>query len=420
MKNKKSKVLLVTYGGGHYEIVRLICEELIKRKNLEIRLIALTNSYAKALKDFGESLVRGFKDYLFLFDEILPKVLYHGERLLNENSAPGGVVPRAESIAYLGLSYMDLVTEHGEETAQSLYSERGRQAFLPISVCKKIIEYEKPSIIVSTTSPRSEFAALQAGNQLQIPTLQILDLFGEIYPPPVAKQIVVMADFVRDQLLANGYDGKNIYPLGQPAFEKTVKAVSRLDRLECRTRIDLAEKDKVLLIASDIPTKYDENFRVSGLLSYKDAYTDLFFQVAKLYQEKGVKVLLRIHPNETEDVYQEFLKKYPFIKVINSIYNIDQSISVCDVLLTRVSSVAVQALLCGKRVVTYCSNNESIYSMPVYQSAPFLYAKGGEQLFKQLNCAFSENPGAALPEMPSESAKLIARLIEDSSQSCKD
>ena len=69
---------------------------------------------------------------------------------------------------------------------------------------KNILEYEKTSLVVTTTSPRFEEASLIAANELGTETIQILDLFGELYPLPKANHIICMNNYISESLKKQG------------------------------------------------------------------------------------------------------------------------------------------------------------------------------------------------------------------------
>ena len=102
------KVLFVTYGGGHVSMVLPVIKQLrLLAPDIECVLLALTTAYATAIK-VGEKPV-GYKDWLHLVDA--KQALFLGEALLGVNTSPD--VSREESVAYLGINYLDLIAQHG-------------------------------------------------------------------------------------------------------------------------------------------------------------------------------------------------------------------------------------------------------------------------------------------------------------------
>ena len=43
--------------------------------------------------------------------------------------SPDSPIPEAETYAYMGINFMDLVKQYGRDEAERLYKEKGRQAF---------------------------------------------------------------------------------------------------------------------------------------------------------------------------------------------------------------------------------------------------------------------------------------------------
>ena len=116
------RVLFVTYGGGHAQMVLPVVSWLQRSKALDIKVLALTTA-APIFKGAGIPCL-GFRDFLDFGDAA---ALAWGERLLEGNNSE--VTADDESIAYLGLSYVDLQDRLGVAGAEAAYSRHGRQAF---------------------------------------------------------------------------------------------------------------------------------------------------------------------------------------------------------------------------------------------------------------------------------------------------
>ena len=83
-----------------------------------------------------------FKD--FLNSNNYESAKKYGTMMLASNKSANNTIPDEESIAYLGLSYLDLVTEHGEIRAETLIKSKGRQSFYPINQLREIIKSVEP------------------------------------------------------------------------------------------------------------------------------------------------------------------------------------------------------------------------------------------------------------------------------------
>ena len=144
----KKKLLFVCYGGGHVAIMIPLLRELAGRTDIECTVLALTTAEQR-LREAGFSSL-GFRHFLRADDSCARDM---GERLIE--GVDHHTVSAEESLAYLGLSYCDLVSQMGENEAKRLYAEKGRAAFLPLSVLERVMDSVQPDLVVTTTSPRA-------------------------------------------------------------------------------------------------------------------------------------------------------------------------------------------------------------------------------------------------------------------------
>ncbi len=213
------KALFVTYGGGHVGMVLPVMRELRALcPGVECDLLALTTGHARAVKA-GESPL-GYKDFVHLYDAAA--VHEWGSKLHAGNTSPD--VSEEESIAYLGINYLDLVGQHGEEGAAALYAAQGRYGFMPVNFMRRIFDALQPDVVISTNSPRSEQASLEVAVERGIPSVGMVDLFGldsdtYVLRPIKPRYTCVISESVGARLLARGFAPEGICVTGNPAFD---------------------------------------------------------------------------------------------------------------------------------------------------------------------------------------------------------
>src|SRR5262245_36054585 len=197
------KALFVTYGGGHVNMVIPTVRELERRGGWDVSVLGLTTARL-ALRAAGISAF-GFADLVAAGDV---DVLTLGRELLAGNHAADKGVEERESIAYLGLCYADLRERLGPGEAARLYAERGRQGFLPIGPLRGLLEREAPDVVVATSSPRAERAALLAARELGIPAVLMIDLFGLewdfLEDPDYADRVLVISEWTKRRFAERG------------------------------------------------------------------------------------------------------------------------------------------------------------------------------------------------------------------------
>lgn len=406
------KIFFVTYGGGHINIVKLIARELIENHNVSIKILALTTAYEAARKEFSEDIVKKISDYKFLFEKDIEIIEKKGLEFLCENYSVGGPVTEEETKNYIGLSFLDLISKYGEEKANKLYKNKKRQAFLPTTIIKEILKSENVDIVVSTTSPRFEQASLIAGKELNIKTLQVLDLFSDVFPLPEADHIVVMNDYVKKGLENKGLKNKTYHVLGQPAIEETVLKVLKTNKKELakEKKIDLTKK--TLLFATQKLSRVDENYKISESIPYEVVYDELFEILNRIHKIFNINVFIRIHPNENYKDYSKYFDKYDFLKYTNPILSLEESIALSDFVLVKTSTVAIESKASGKTVFTYKHDSEKFYSVPVFTKEPFIFSPNLSELEKSI-VAYLKNESDNLKDdfLVFNSKKEIANLL---------
>lgn len=189
------KGFIVSYGGGHANIIRYLYPQLARVDGLEIEYLALTTAPV-LLERHGipHTTISEMAKKLPYYEEILRYGEQYGAALHNEESG----IRREDTIAYYGIGIHDLIQVHGEEEGLALFREQGRFAFLPIPSMTKLLEYSKPDVCVVTTSPRMERAAGCAAAALGIRVVCINDLPTLDEPLGFPCDLCVMNEWGRD------------------------------------------------------------------------------------------------------------------------------------------------------------------------------------------------------------------------------
>ena len=337
-------VLFVTYGGGHIAKVAPVVKEL-ERRGVRCTLLALTVGFAVAQR-MGVSPL-GYKDFLHLVDR--ERVLALGDGLLEGNRHPD--VDELESRAYLGINYLDWITQFGEKGAALRYREGGRRSFLPLDFMGRVIDALQPSVVVSTSSPRSEQAAIEAATTRGIPSLTVMDLFAlpyDIYlrQPVHADRITAMSDVVRHNLEVAGIARDRIRVTGCPAYDALQEPAAAAAGTALRKLLGW-ESLKVVMWAGYkeegplVPAEWE------GTAFGLDVERRLRAWVART---PGVALIVRYHPNQ--------FHYFPSLGAQERVYlaqpalePVQPQLHASDVVIVQTSTVGLEAALIGKRVL---------------------------------------------------------------------
>lgn len=224
--SRSPRVLFVTYGGGHVAMVLPVIRALeAALPGVDCQLMALTIGHLKA-RAVRPTL--GYKDFLHLVDA--RAACSWGQRLSEGNTSPD--VPTDETVAYLGINYLDLVAQYGEAGAAEHYRQQGRYGFRPLNFMRRVIDTLQPDVVVATNSPRSEQAALEVAVERGVPSVGMVDLFGldsDSYVTRDTKpdRTCVISELVRQRLLARGFAAEGVVVTGNPAFDGLFSEMAR-------------------------------------------------------------------------------------------------------------------------------------------------------------------------------------------------
>ena len=326
------KIFFVTYGGGHVNLLVPVIHRLMKKPIYEIVILGL--SIAGNVLDREKIPYKTYRDYIDrIKDDVSDK---WGEIFANEFHVEGKGLSKRDTAIYYGISMRDLIQEKGEQEALRIFTEEGRRCFFPVQTLKKILNFEKPNLIVTGNVPRSEKAAVRAGKEMGIPTLSIHDHLGfEERHHLEADKIAVMCEITRDNLMHSGHDPMKIVITGQPAFDSIQDELRRYDRREILSRWELPESKKFVLLATE-----------------PDATTERMVNatVAACRELHDFELIVKPHPGEDARLHRKWLKYYQNVHFREQ-GPVRELIFVSEIVIVFFSTVGLESILMGKPLV---------------------------------------------------------------------
>lgn len=310
--------------------------------------LALTTARA-ALDNIGIPSI-GFRD---LPEAAEPDAQRWGRELAGNLPSKGPVAPE-ETIAYLGANFRDLVAEHGEAEAHRRYAEAGRQAFLPVSTLRRAIARIAPNLVVATSAPRAERAAILAARQLGIHSVCTVDLFARqevqwIGQPGYATRVCVINDSVRRMLLERGRMPEEVLVTGNPAFDRLTSPEAMQGGAQLRRDRGWDDGRKIVLWASQIePARHPFEDLTGDPSLPRQVERTLRALVAA---NSGLRLVVRYHPSELVEF--EPAPRVDFSPVSESITKLLHAV---DVVVVTASTVGIEAAISGRPVVSVDSS----------------------------------------------------------------
>jgi hypothetical protein len=382
-------VLFVTYGGGHAKMVAPVVRELMGNPQVHIEVLALT---VGGVIFRNEGLpYKGYKDFITQGDEA---ALAWGRQLAAQHPESGIIgIEEAESIAYLGLCYWDLVTRFGETEAARLWDEKGRHAFLPISILERIVRHIMPDLVVTTNCPKSEHAAVIAAKKLGIPTLSMVDLFGvQHFYTLESDTMTVLTECVIESLLESGVKQPReaFLVTGNPAFDPALEYRGPTDYVWRHQHFPQIPPDAKLVLWTDMPAYWN--------LAEHSLYTrdteeilsdlDMMYNAAK---ENDAYLLIRPHPSQPRDLFDQWITEIADPCVLYagglSLYPLLKAV---DILVTYTCTTALEAVLMYRRCIQLekrCPGGSA--DMPISDMGLAWKAQGANDMSQVMNQALN-------------------------------
>ena len=385
------KLLFVTYGGGH---ARMVCpvvhalnsSDAVTRKQLKIEVLALPAA-RHTLQTHGiESL--GFGDFLDVDND--GDAIRWGRLLAEQHHSSTIGVDHAESVAYLGLNYKDLVFQYGETGASELFAKKGRQAFFPVSIMGRIFDQLKPDFVVTTNSPRSEAAAIAVANSRGIDNLIMTDLFTGLGGYLLkGKSITFLNAFAKNMFLADGLvdeSSSQFYCTGNPAFDHISRSRHSKSVAWMNEHFPHLGGRRVVLHA-DMPGYWDCIKHCSHFKTEKETVDELEACYSAVRSNEAF-YLVRPHPSQDRAFYQKWVSQKEGASLAADC-NLHELLANIDLLIARTTTVGLEAALMKRRVLQL--DWEFHKDLPLAATGVAWGASGYAHLEKEIQSAFFDH-----------------------------
>lgn len=331
----QAPILLAAYGGGHVNIIIPIYRRL---QALDEKVVVLGLTMAQTtLRAAGIP----FKTVLDFVDKSDQEAIAIGTELY-AGMVPHDAVPYDETIAYMGLSYNELILDHGLEHAMYLYETKGRQAFLPRRFARKVLSSLAPKLLMTTNSPRMEKALILEASQAGVPTVVISDFFDRTeFEDRTARagyghRVFVPFQAAKDEIVSLGRSENEVAVTGNPGLDYLAGLANEDSRRALRRDRGWHNTRVILWIKSAMPSLQATEEAIEKML------------VQSLVPLPDVEVVIRPHPNDPRSTAR--FRKLGF-GVSEAVEPLIDVVLASDTICTINSTVGLQANLLGRAVV---------------------------------------------------------------------
>lgn len=310
-------------------------------------------------------------------------------------------ITQNQTDAYFAAGYWDLKRRLGKDAALDRIKAKGRKAFEPVKVFERYFSAINPSVVVATSSPRFELAALLAARSLGIPTIAIGDVLrvdGQEWldREGFADHMTVISPEVAESLRAAGLSGVELHPLGNPAFDALAPAPGdEAKRSAIRKNFGLEEHNIILWALGGSTDLVDGRYLLQSGEVQKalDGFCS---------RNPTHRYIMRPHPNWPVDPIESEWG------LVDATLTAEEALLAADVVCVESSTLGLQAALRG--IPAICLNFADYVVYPKLGWA--LAVDSLEELLNGLeNRSYFEAPESARSLVGSSSAA-VADLIE--------
>lgn len=334
MSTAEKKVFILTYGGGHVNIMIPVIRELQKNDAISLSVLGLSIA-SKRLKEEGipHHTISYYKE--LIMDE---SAWSWGKKLAGEYHVESSGITYEETIIYFGASMRDLVSKQGLEEAVSIFELQGRACFLPTYTMEKILAIERPDLLLTGNCPRMEHAAMRVayGNGIKVLSLNDLLGFDKKYIFP-ADKIAVISEITRENLIKDGNDENKIVVTGSPSLDGISDEMRSFSRTKICEALGMPMKAKAFLLATQ-PQKICTWEMIDMMTAVLDAYPDHY-------------LVIKHHPGDDRHLYVDYLANKNHPRVILADMDVRKIIFVSDITITIFSTVGLESILMGVPLV---------------------------------------------------------------------
>ena len=374
------KILFVTYGGGHINIVTSLVKEIEKHNDFDYNILALNTAipYVQKTKLKYNTLV----DFLPFFNN-KERIIDIGKKLALKYHNPNAGFSIKETCAYLGCGMYDLEKKYGEENAIRKFQERGRNVFCQTTIMDQILDREKPTLVITTVSKRMELATVLEAKKRGIKTIFIHNLHylhncEKIFLDNIDYHFVMNKN-VKSELINCGVNHERIFITGQPAFDYLLAPISETKRDICnKLSIDYKTIIIVWIVDNSIVLNDTTINEVVSAINYYKKY----------------QFILKLHPNENNvQKFKKIALDYSNVIVLKD-YDNRKLLEIGDVFIVGVSTMGLEISFYDKDIIELClkddifSDKNIKYRYDMLKIAIPVLNKGC--LIKQINNIFTD------------------------------
>lgn len=364
MKNKK--ILFVTYGGGHAQLIKSIVLNLPAKT---YNVLCLTS----ATEHFDEEVTLDIKDVYRSIPKEDKKQVLKIKNFILKNNLDFGFNWDENSLLYYSLGALEYVKKNSFSKIKKFHWNR--HLFLQTQVMVDFLNSNRQfCLVISTTSPRFERAAVLASKKLNIDSIQIDDMFVNNEAVFLAKKVIVSSKHEKNKLHKRGHNVNDIFALGNPIFEHFNNL--KFDPKTKKSIYFCPNKDRL----------YDDfgNECFKGN-DYENHYKEFTSLSKFMNNNPDYSLIVRPHPNDSPEDYLHFLSICNFKIITSKEENLKDAMFNSALWITQASTTGIQASLAGIPVITYCFRQSDSHSVPRMTEPPFHHYNSLESLDQGFN-----------------------------------
>lgn len=264
-----------------------------------------------------------------------------------------------------------------------------------LKVAKKLIEKTRPNLIITTEDPHPKVRAIQMEAKKRGITVICLPYgvpFGYKFELPfdLTDYFWASGNLMKNNLIKSGIPENKIEIVPISRFKRENVSESEVKKL--RKKYNLTNNKKIVLITSNAHYDYEPGFEGPWTYNEHKKWLESVYSIAKVLPQ--VQLIAKPHhnPRDPIELHRSIIEKInSAIILITDKKSTPELISICDILITFVSTTAIEAILKDKPVISFNPTDRE-WKLPFVEYGAAVSARNEAELYSIVEQIINNKP----------------------------
>ncbi|MEK6973635.1 MAG: CDP-glycerol glycerophosphotransferase family protein [Nanoarchaeota archaeon] len=334
-ETNKPRILLINYMHLDFPSLSPLIPEL--KKDFQVDVLALEFHQQKAYKE-AKIPYKSFIDYNIEIDKKLLGKTFSDIKKSHETVKNDASFK--ENYRYKNIKLYEIV----KEELNYIFRKHLIEAVFYIEYFNSIYtKYNVKAIVLASDVLRTGKTAAKTAELNKVASVTVQHgATGERagrygYLPISSDRFACWGKTSKKALISYGGNEKKIVITGCPRYDSLIKKQGFRSKEEIYALFNLKPEDKIIVYATNVMPEQEL----------------MFTNLARACNELNIKLVLALHPADKEEFYKNICSKNNWSLLVNKDFsNLFSLISYSELLITKASTVAIEAMIIGKPIVT--------------------------------------------------------------------